>query len=522
MVSWFQTCLQAIAAASTLAVLLGCRVGPDYQRPAVPIQSHWKNPLDTDSQDLLRANRHWWSEFNDPILDVLVAEALASSPDLKEAAYRVLEARARRGITRADRLPNLDATSDYSYRRISGNASPFSLLNQDAFNFGGLGFRTAWQLDIWGKYQRAIEAASAEIQVSENDRVGVMLTLQSDVASTYIQIRALQSRLGVAEENLQLQRRILKIAEQRVVAGLSSPTDAEQARASLYGIEAQIPTLVTQLQQTENRLSVLLGKPPENLSEQWQPVADIPLPAGDPLVGVPAHLLRRRPDVRSAERSLAAETARVGVAVADLYPQIALNGTLSVDATKASRLFTAPSLAHDIGPSLSWKLLYFGQVRNQIAAQEARVKQALWRYRSIVLSAVEEVENALIAYRQEQQRIEALEKAVAAANRAVELALKNYRQGLVRFQTVLDSQRTQLSLQDQLVVSKANLATERIALYVALGGGWTVERVELIETQPCRFEGLAYEFAAAEQPAVANAVSGPNASQAAGDGERTP
>lgn len=482
MFSRLQQCVRAIALLGTLVMLTGCRVGPEYHPPVAPLDSHWKHPFDVYPAELLKANRHWWAEFNDPILNDLVAEAVSGNPGLKEAAYRVVEARRRFGIARSDLLPGLDATGDYSYRKVSGNASPYSLLSQDAYNFDSLGFRTAWQLDFWGKYRRAMEAAAAEVQVSENDRCAVLLTLQGDVARTYIEIRSLQLRLIVAQENLELQRRTLAIAEQRVTAGLSAPTDAEQARTNLYSIQAQLPKLETGLQQAENRLSVLLGKPPQTISDAWEAISDIPNAAPEIVTGVPADLLRRRPDVRSVERSLAAETARVGVAVADLYPQLSLNGTISVDATKASKLFTAPSLAHDIGPSFSWNLFNFGQVKNQIAAQRARVNQALWRYRSTVLSAVEEVENALVAYRQEQLRLASLMKAVEAANRSVELSLTNYRQGLERFQTVLDTQRTQVSLQDQLVVSKATVASQRIALYAALGGGWTLQDPGLIDS----------------------------------------
>lgn len=486
---------RAIVTVFSVLLLSGCHVGPDYHRPSALFQPQWKTASVSILDEPLGANQQWWADFNDPVLNRLVAEAVIANPDVKEAAYRVLESRSRYGITRADRLPSLAGAGDYSYRKVSGNSSPYSLLSQDAFNFNSLGFQSAWQVDVWGKFRRAMEAAAAEIQVSENDRHAIVLTLQSDVARTYIEIRAAQSRIRTAEHNLELQRRILEIAERRVAAGLSAPIDAEQARTSLHTVEAQLPTLTTQLQQAENKLAVLLGKPPQSLYDQWEELAEVPLAAGELLVGVPADLLRRRPDVRSAERALAAETARVGVAVADLYPQVSFRGTLSVDATKASTLFSGPSVAHDLGPSLSWNLFNFGQVRNQIAAQKARVNQALWRYRSKVLSAAEEVENALVAYQQEQLRLQALEKAVDAADRSVDLALKNYRQGLVRFQTVLDTQRTQLSLQDQRVVSRATLASQRVLLYAALGGGWTLQSLGLIESDNVDSDALRFEDA---------------------------
>lgn len=461
--------------AALVCAAAGCRVGPDFQPPRSPLHDQWKYAQDPGPDGGVHVYSRWWSEFQDPDLDGLIEQAVAANPGLHEASYRVLEARARRGAVNGERFPAVDASGSYAYKKVSGNSSPYALTAQDAFNLFSTGFDATWELDLWGKYRRALEAADADVDVARNEYHFVMLTLLGDVAAAYVELRMYQERIVVASENRKVQQRTLRLAQERHRAGLAKPLDTAQALSSLHATEATIPSLEIGLQRTENRLCVLLGEPPRSLQALLGTTRIIPVAPREPAPGVPAGLLRRRPDVQNAEWKIAAESARIGVAVAELYPQLSLTGTISVDATDMAALFTPQSVAHKVGPSLTWNILNFGRIRNKIGAQEARFEQAVWSYQTTVLSAVEEVENALASYDRERVRSESLVQAVAAARESVRLAELYYGQGLATFQSVLDSQRSLLALQDQLTVSRANVTLNRIALYKALGGGWAAD-----------------------------------------------
>lgn len=469
--------LWIVAAVSALPA--GCRVGPDYRSPCPPLPPAWKHASEAEPAKAARLSGPWWSEFQDPVLDELIRRAVAANPGLHEACFRVLESRARRQIVTSKRLPAADGVGDYSFKKVSGNSSPYALTAQDSYSLFSAGFDAAWELDLWGKHRRATEAADARISVASSDYNAVLLTLLGDVAATYVELRMYQQLIRVARQNLSVQEESLRLAKKRHAAGMEKPIDVTQAQSNFFATKAAIPSLEVALQQTENRLCVLLGEPPRELRSELAEPRSLPTAPREISLGLPTSLLRRRPDIRSAEREVAAESAQIGVAVADLYPQLSLNGTISVDSTDIPTLFTAESIAHNIGPSLTWKILNFGRIRGAIRAQEARFQQAAWRYRSTVLSAVEEVENALTSYVKEQQRSESLQKAVEGARESVRLAQLYYDKGLVMFQTVLDSQRSLLSLQDQLVRSRTGVSLNRIALYKALGGGWQAASTEL-------------------------------------------
>ena len=450
----------------------GCRVGPDHGAPTAPLSNHWKYPQQPGPVNDADVCGPWWSEFQDPVLDILIHQAVVANPGLQEACFRVVEARARRGVVTGERLPEIIGTGSYSFKKVSGNSTPFALTSQSSFSLFSAGFDAAWELDLWGKYRRAIEAADAEIGVAWNDRNFVLLTLLGDVAATYVELRMYQERIRVAQQNVKIQERTLRLAQERHRVGLTKPLDPAQARSSLHATKATIPTLEIGFQRAENRLCVLVGEAPQDLQAQLGAGQPIPVAPRELGRGLPVELLRRRPDVWSAELQVAAESAQIGVAVADLYPQLSLTGTISVDSTDIADLFTPQSIAHNVGPSLTWNILNFGRIRSNIAAQEARFEQTVWRYQTTVLAAVEEVENALASYTREQVRLESLTEAVAAAKESVRLAELYYGQGLASFQSVLDSQRSLLALQDQQSVSRATVALNRIALYKALGGGW--------------------------------------------------
>ncbi len=459
--------------------MAGCQVGPDHSPPGAPLSGQWKHPQEATGDlnaDVLFVP--WWSQFGDPVLEHLIHQAVAANPSLNEALFRMVEARSRRGVVSGERFPKIDGKGSYAFKKVSGNSSPYALTSQDSYDLFSAGFDSSWELDLWGKFRRSLEAADAEIGVATGDYHFALLTLLGDVAASYVELRTYQQRLVVAHQNLGIQQRTLRLAEARQRAGLTKPLDAAQARSSLHATWARLPELEIGLQQAENRLCILLGQAPRRLQEilgpreDWGLTQSIPTAPTELAIGTPADLLRRRPDVRSAELQVAAESARIGVAVAELYPHLSLTGTISVDATEIPNLFTGQSIAHKLGPSLTWNILHFGRIRNRIDAQEARFERSVWHYQTTVLSAVLEVENALVACQQERLRLEELSKAVEAAKESIRLAELYYEQGLADFQSVLDSQRSLLALQDQLTVSRANVTLNRIALYKALGGGW--------------------------------------------------
>jgi NodT family efflux transporter outer membrane factor (OMF) lipoprotein len=458
----------------TLVASGGCRVGPNHGPPPAPLTNQWKVPQESVSAACMADPcAAWWSDFQDPDLDHLMQWAVAANPGLREAYFRIMESRARRGVVTGQRLPEVKGDGRYSYKKVSGNSSPYALTAQESFSLFSTSFDASWEMDLWGKYCRAIEAADAEICVSQGDYHYVLLTLLGDVAVAYVELRTYQERIEVANQNLEVQQRTLRFVQERNRVGLTKPLDSAQAKSNLHATMATIPALEIGLQQAENRLCVLLGEAPHDLRAQLDPVRPIPVAPAEVALGFPADLLRRRPDLKSAEAKVAAASARIGVAVADLYPQLSLTGTISVDSADITNLFTSQSVAHHVGPALTWNILNFGRIRNKIRAQEARFEQAVQRYQSTVLSAAEEVENALASYMLERERSESLAQAVAAAKESNRLAELYYGQGLTNFQSVLDAQRSMLVLQDKLALNRAAVTHGRISLYKALGGGWS-------------------------------------------------
>jgi NodT family efflux transporter outer membrane factor (OMF) lipoprotein len=458
--------------ATMLLVFVGCAVvGPDYVPPEASLPGLWHVPATgglvgghLDKKGLAT----WWSILNDASLTNLVESALSGNLGLKEARARIREARARRGITETDRFPTIDARGSAKTSRSSEDTGSGS-----ERKFYAVGFDAAWELDLFGGKQRTIEAAEAELQASEEDLRDVLVSLLAEVALNYVEVRSFQTRLSVAEANLDAQEETYRITQWRFQAGLTTQLDVEQAKYSYDQTRAQIPSLQTGLDQAKNRLAVLLGQHPGFLEKTLAERKAIPITPLEVAIGVPADVLRQRPDVRRAERQLAAQTAQVGVATADLYPKFSLLGSIGLEALSAGNLFLWGSRTHSIGPTVAWPLFDAGAVRSNIEIQSALQEQALIRYEAAVLSALEEVENAMVAYAEEQRRRNALGEATQAAQRALDLAQSQYSAGLIEFSNVLIAQRALLSIQDQLAVSEGEVTSNLIALYKALGGGWT-------------------------------------------------
>ena len=465
--------LTALALELTLLLLLaGCAtVGPDYVSPEVSAPPKWTAELEgglTAKPVEMPALANWWSTLNDPILTSLVERAIESNLDLREARARLREARARRVISKADRFPTIDAAGSAKLNR--GSEETGGGIERKLYTAG---FDADWELDLFGGKQRAVEAAEAELQASEEDLRDVLVSLLAEVALNYVEVRSFQTRLSVAQANLEAQKETYDIAQWRFQAGLTTQLDVEQALYNLEQTRSQIPGLQIGLEQAENRLAVLLGQQPGSLKDDLAEDKPIPVTPLEVVVGVPADVLRRRPDVRRAERKLAAQTALIGVATADLYPRFSLLGSIGLEALSLGNLFSADSRTHSVGPAVTWPLFDAGTIRSKIEVRSALQEQALIQYEAAVLTAMKDVENALVAYAQEQRRRQSLVEATQAAQRAVDLAQSQYSSGLIDFSNILVAQQSLLSLKDQLAVSESDITSNLITLYKALGGGWT-------------------------------------------------
>jgi len=433
--------------------------------------------VDSRPEELAR----WWSTFDDPLLNSLVERAVEANLDLRVAAARIRGARAALAGVEAAAWPTVDVAGSYSRNRASENA--VGLSSQGAVgaprpgadleqNFYQTGFDAAWEIDLFGGTRRRVEAATANLEALIEERRDVLVSLVGELARSYIDLRALQRRLALAEENLRVQQETARLNKIRFDAGLASELDVAQAEGQAHLTAAQIPALESALKQIRYSLELLLGGRPGLLRDEL--AAPAPIPALPPTahVGLPVELLRRRPDIRRAERQLAAATAQIGVATASLYPKFSLTGTFGLQSISASDWVAGGSRFWSIGPTLAWPVFDAGKIRAEIEIRNAQQEQALRSYEKSVLTGLAEVESALVSYRNEQTRYRSLLGAVAANRRAVEIANEQYRQGLIGFLAVLDGERTLFAGEDDLVQSEANMASNLVALYKALGGGW--------------------------------------------------
>jgi len=462
-------CLPVVFA---ILILTGCAtVGPDYVPPKKSVSKDWhtqlKGGLTTEEMDP-QTLAAWWMTFNDPGLSSLIDRAVLGNLDLKKALARVRESRARRGMAKADLFPTLDATGSGNWRRSDKDTG--SGKTSDLF---AATFDAGWELDIFGGVRRSVEAAGADLQAIQEGLRDVLVSLLAEVALNYLDVRTFQVRLTVAEANLEAQSETYQLTQWRYGAGLSDELAVQQARYNLENTRSQIPTLRTRLEEAMNRIAVLLGEQPGKVHAELEKREPIPVAPLEVAVGVPADILRRRPDIQRTERELAAQTARIGVATADLYPKFTLSGSIGLEVLSLSNLSSSGTWSLSGGPRISWAIFKPGAIRQNIEVQSALQEQALIQYEAAILGALEEVENALVAYAGEQQRRDDLRKATRAAQKTVELAQHKYQAGLTDFSNVLDGQRSLLSFEDQLAQSDGAVTSNLVRLYKALGGGWT-------------------------------------------------
>lgn len=455
-----------------LTVLTGCAtVGPDYSQPEMQISKAWQ-----ESQvqpEIFKATQSsqlstWWQQLGDPILSELITSALKASPDIKSAEAKLRESRARLGVSEADMLPSLSMAGSAIRSKSVGGAST----HQKQFSAG---FDVSWEIDIFGGTRRAVEAAEASLQASKAELSDVQVTLVAEVARNYAEYRNAQSRIAIANKNLASQTNTLQITEWEAQAGLSSSLEVEQARTNREQTHAQIPQLQTNLSEAAHRLSVLLGEQPGALKKVLSGTVSVLNVPKTIEVGIPANILRQRPDVRVAERLLAAETARIGEAEAALYPSLNLSGSIVWTSQTLAKLIENGVKSDSLLASLAAPIFNAGKLRKQVKIQTAIQQQALVNYHKTLLTTLEEVENGLVSLANSRQRMAALAVAADSARNAALLAHNQYDAGLVDFQTVLTTERSQLSVEDSLANAKNDEIIALIALYKALGGGWAAD-----------------------------------------------
>jgi len=458
----------------------GFKVGPNYCRPPAPVADQWIDSEDPLVQAQAADYSDWWGVFDDPALNELVEAAYEQNLPLKVAGMRILEARSQLGVATGNLFPQQQQMVGFLARtEFSDNSFPFGAfpLPQMAFDTWRLGFGqdslpVFWELDFWGRFRRGIESAEANMNARIEDYDAALVILQAEVATMYVQVRTLEERLALARQNVELQKNTLRITQDRFDQGVVSELDVQQARSVLGATESLIPVLQMGRRKAQNRLCTLMGMPPRDLEAELGGPGATPTTPPEVAVGIPAELLRRRPDVRRAEREAAAQCARIGIAESAMYPQFAIAGNIAFESEQFADLFSWDSIAGSVGPSFRWNILNYWRIRNNVGVEEARFSQAVLNYQETVLRANEEAENAITAYLREQTRVKSLAGSTAATARAVELANIQYEQGLIDFQRVLDSQRALVLQQDTLAESRGNVALNLIALYKALGGGW--------------------------------------------------
>ncbi len=452
----------------------GFKVGPNYAKPPAPVEEKWIDSYDKRLVSTTPQNVEWWTILNDPVLNSLIQRAYKDNLTLKQAGYRVLQFQAQRAIAAGNLLPQTQqASAGYSRNAVSKEAVNTSFVPSRFYDLYSAGLNLSWELDFWGRLRRNLESANANLNASIEDYDNALVTLIGNVASTYVNVRTFQTRIKLASDNMSLQRETYKIAEAKFNAGSSTKLDVDQALTNLAQVESLIPSLEISLRQAENLLCTLLGIPPQEMQDIIG-TASIPKVAPELIVGIPAELLRRRPDVLSAERLAAAQSAQIGVAQAQLYPIVSINGVVSWQASKFPDLFNSQAMAGSIGPSLQWNILNYGRLVNGVRVQDALFQQAAANYQSVVLKAQQEVENSVTSYLKGHQVVRALAKGVIASEDGARLGTIQFKEGKITFVTLALLQQNLLTQQDQLATAYGNLAQSLIQTYQALGGGWQI------------------------------------------------
>jgi NodT family efflux transporter outer membrane factor (OMF) lipoprotein len=459
-----------------LSMSAGCRVGPDYKKPDMKVPAEFQSTSPNIEAGVSGDLSKWWTNLDDPVLNLLVDKVMQGNLDLKVAGDRIAQAQAIRGIISSSDKPAINGEGSARRDSYSLNSLFGPFLPERRYNDYIGGFDARWELDLFGKTARSVESAEAGIEAAKENQRAVMVAMSAGVAKQYILVRQLQKQIEVANNNILIQQNTLDVVEQRHKAGLVNELVLQQAKAQLEVTRSVLPKLDTALQQAIHRIGILTGQEPRALEKQLITVGGIPATKQMIPIGLPSELLTRRPDVRAAERNLAAATANIGVATADLFPRFSLTGTLGQESVNSGSLSGGESTFWSLASGFSWPILDSGTIRANIKLQDARQQQALNIYIKSILIALEDVENALVSYGNEQQQLRLLEAGTEANRKSVELATQRYQKGLVDFLNVLDAQRQLYQSEDALAVSRGQLALSLIALYESLGGGWDMQQ----------------------------------------------
>ena len=467
------------------AVLLvsGCAVvGPNFQKPDAAVNEAWSDAEEQAISAEPAEHREWWKNFNDPVLDTLIQTAYEQSLTLQVAGLRVYEARAILGVAAGTLYPQGQSIGASASRiELSENAEPISNLPpavgslvDTSFSNYRLGLDAAWELDFWGRFRRGVESADANLAATIATYDAILVTLTGEVATAYVLLRTLEERLAFARSNVAVQQRSYEIADVRFRNGLVTELDVQLARTLLGNTKATIPVIETGIRKAKLALSVLLGMPPGDLRDILGEPGTIPVSPENVAVGIPADLLRRRPDIRRSELQAAAQSARIGIAKADMYPAFRLIGTVGYTADSTGDLLESDSVAGIGAIGFNWKFLNYGRLRNNVRVQDAKFQQLVAAYENTVLNAAREVEDGLVRFLRAREQVTYLTDSVEASKRAVELAQTQYRDGVISYTLVLDAQQFMLLNEDQLTAARGKVASSLVATYKALGGGWQI------------------------------------------------
>jgi len=451
----------------------GFKVGPNYARPGAPVAPEWIDPPSNQVRPESADLGHWWDAFNDPLLSKLIDDAYRQNLDLQRAGARILEARAERNIAVGRLFPQQqDATGAYKHVQISRNTAfvpPIAV-----YDDWSTGMNLTWEIDFWGRFRRNVEAANAELDATVENYDDVLVILLADVAAAYVQMRTFEERIRYATENLTIQKDLTDKAEQRFKQGAVSKLDLAQMRSNLEDTQSLIYGLQIGMRQANNRLCILLGIPPRDLAKEFEQ-KPIPAPPATVCIGIPADLIRRRPDIRRSERQVAAQSARIGIADAELYPHFAINGTLGYQSQELSNLmFQSKSFTGSIGPSFRWDILNYGRLINRVRVEDARFQGEVYNYQSTVLRAGREVEDSLVAFVKAQMQVQSLTASARDAEDAVEVVLDQNKALQFDVNRAFVTTNFLTGQKDKLAQARGNVALSLIMLYKSLGGGWEI------------------------------------------------
>jgi NodT family efflux transporter outer membrane factor (OMF) lipoprotein len=441
----------------------GFKVGPEYKTAKADVAPQWIDAADSRVRSHAADLSQWWRVFDDPVLNDLIDRAYNQNINLKEYGTRILQARAQLAIAKGQIFPQT--------QNAAGGYSGETVAPLQVTDVWSLGFNLAWELDFWGLYRRQVTSANAQLEGSVENYDAVLVTLLGDTAQYYVTMRQVEERIELAKENVKLQREILKIVQARYDGGAVGGLDVYQQQSTLAGTEAAIPTLEITLRQTQDQLCTLLGIPPTDLEARLGK-RPIPTAPSDVVVGIPAELLERRPDVRSAERAAAAQAEQIGIAEAALYPHISITGTLGYSAINASQLFTPANFSGSVGPSFVWNILSYGVLSNNVRLQDSKFQQTLLDYRTAVLTANQEAEDGLVAFLRSQKQRKLIAEGVVAAKKAYEIVVNQYQVGAVDYTRLAQVQGAMVSQEDSEAQARSAIALGLIQVYRALGGGW--------------------------------------------------